>query len=914
VSDRFDPGGWGRTREFDPVPPRPKFMKTPAIDLEAPGEPTAECAEFRRRIAENDALIRSARLDNGGEIVSLRTRIYTDLIRRWAVEQRDALGYARPFAVVSLGGTGREEVTPCSDRDIGLLFEDDDLDTDPFLLELVRQTRDTTEFRDRFGFSLDLQPRSFGDMTELKEKDLNTFLDMAPILDPQGLADRFRDRIRETVDQFEHFLHVTSQWRRQWESGGKSAEGIRRFDLKNDGLRLFQGGVWTLGGEEFVHSHEIYRRLVAAEPRDLAAYHFLLRVRCWIQLRRPTRGPATALGNHEEDVMTFEDFESLGAWLGPEADERDRFEFGDEVRERLISARRRVIAFARGVIEDALRRGRRIQPDSPIRLGAGGLTHDALEAGATDVDRSHAALTLLHMAQRYELRIDPSELLGTFRNAGDWLLPVPALGGLFRETRGSLADTFEFLSQIPGAEDRLFPGYGKFETSIDERVRKQQTTLRGPLEREKMRWLEGQWREGVRKCDQARLDAEAKRDADHGLADVGYAIEHAMEAGLLPEDWLVAIKLAIKTKRLPLTPDDLAARNDPDRPLQERFSSGFSGVALAEYYPLHFGGAGFGERVLELTRFLIEQRRTIREIANSDLIDDVQVSRLVKSCDGDLERLRALFVFTHADRHAWKSQGELPTLWYKILELYAKARMPETKRLDPDGILRSAGFDDEAVAVLKDFGRHFYEGIYRHRAVQLGAYLVRLKSGSAVKPRVTTYRDRGAEILAVAARDDQGMAAAIAGALWRSGVTVQAAHLFSAANHRLALDFFHLDPVRPGSDPAVPVGPELSRLVEKAITDRLHIDRADEVNLPDVPCRLSLTEYRPGLYLLQATTSEDIGAVIYVLCYKAYRYLRADVHAVATHCGDEVSAVSVYLSLPKRLSLEEARGIVARWG
>src|SRR4051794_33804876 len=94
---------------------------------------------FRQLIAENDALIQSAELDHGREVMAARTAAHTVLAADWAEQQRAVLGYTRPFAVVALGGTGREEVTPCSDLDIAFLF-DDEIEGNPFLLELQRQT------------------------------------------------------------------------------------------------------------------------------------------------------------------------------------------------------------------------------------------------------------------------------------------------------------------------------------------------------------------------------------------------------------------------------------------------------------------------------------------------------------------------------------------------------------------------------------------------------------------------------------------------------------------------------------------------------------------------------------------------------------------------------------------------------
>jgi len=74
-------------------------------------------------------------LGGGREIAAERTAIYTTLVRDWAEEQRQTLGYHKPFAVVALGGTGRAEMAPFSDNDFAFLF-DDALEGNPFLLEL----------------------------------------------------------------------------------------------------------------------------------------------------------------------------------------------------------------------------------------------------------------------------------------------------------------------------------------------------------------------------------------------------------------------------------------------------------------------------------------------------------------------------------------------------------------------------------------------------------------------------------------------------------------------------------------------------------------------------------------------------------------------------------------------------------
>ena len=164
-------------------------------------------AAFQRLIAENNALIRSVELGNGRVMASARTAIYAGLVGEWAAEQRRVFGYDKPFAVVALGGTGRAEMSPCSDNDFAFLF-DDALEGNPFVLELQRQVLHSDQFEKRTGFACQALPFSLDDPANLSGKQLNSFLDMRAVYDPAGLTEVFRERIRSTFDPFEHFLHV----------------------------------------------------------------------------------------------------------------------------------------------------------------------------------------------------------------------------------------------------------------------------------------------------------------------------------------------------------------------------------------------------------------------------------------------------------------------------------------------------------------------------------------------------------------------------------------------------------------------------------------------------------------------------------------------------------------------------------
>src|SRR5208337_3365023 len=114
------------------------------------------------------------------------------------------------------------------------------------------------------------------------------------------------------------------------------------------------------------------------------------------------------------------------------------------------------------------------------------------------------------------------------------------------------------------------------EASLDGRVMTEQRAMRGVLERQKIRTLEQYVQEG-----RARM---ANMVSVSQLSELTQGLSIEVEAALLDADHLAAVKLALKTKRLPLTPQDQALRRDESLPLHERYSTGLSGIPLAHYY------------------------------------------------------------------------------------------------------------------------------------------------------------------------------------------------------------------------------------------------------------------------------------------------------------------------------------------
>jgi hypothetical protein len=851
---------------------------------------------FEHFIAENDALIRRPDLDDGRQIVGARTMIHVELVRHWAATEHQRHGYAKPFAVVALGGTGRGEIAPRSDIDFAFLF-DDALEENDFLGDLQRQVLHTDAFFDSYGFRFEPLPFNLDDVSTLAGTQLNSFLDLRPVYDPDNLTERFVERIRATYDPFEHFLFLRNGWLQRWERKAGDAERLDAFDIKHDALRVFQAGIWTLAGREFRHSHEVYAEL--ADPRDLEAYSFLLRLRCLIHTRRPATERAAGPGEHPEDRLAFEDFASFGDWLGLDASDAVRFEFAHEVRERLLAARRRVARFATSVLARELTPGRAVGPDSPLVYRLAGLAHTGSAGCTTTVAKSRVALSLLLAAQHYEVPIDPAEIEATFRDAGDWLTPVPELSALFYEPRGSLAKSFEFLAQFDGALERLFPGYARFETSIDARVMQERSYLRGVMGRKKLEVLEVFVRVGR---DALRQAVGARR-----AAEPGDAVDPRVEAALLGPDELAAVKLALTTKRLPLTEEDVRQRLETALPLYERLASGFSDVPLASYYEPYCEPCGFSEETLRLARFLVANRRAFKERAGLGVNDDLQVEEFAALC-GSEQALRSLFVFTCADRADWETREQEPARWFRIDELYTKAIGRLRPGIDPKQHLRNAGFSPVELAILEDLGPDFFGGVYRPYAVTFGTHLLRLvDDGDTTPPRATLLRSGASRILGVAARDFRGLAASITGELWQRGVNLRQAHLFSARQYGLALDFFHLAPS------IQPVGNELTRAIEVAIRERRHIDDAAATGLPSLELgRTSLLQRRPGFYLLRHETPVDASGLVYALAYRVFRHLRANIFALDAQTTRHGAFVSIYVGLPPGLELDAAQEVVRR--
>ena len=93
-----------------------------------------------RGIEENTRMIAEATLDQGWEIAAHRTAIYTPILREFFEAVIEEVPPNGSIVVYQLGGTGRGEMCPDSDLDLGLIIENID-DDEAFLKHLTSKMR-----------------------------------------------------------------------------------------------------------------------------------------------------------------------------------------------------------------------------------------------------------------------------------------------------------------------------------------------------------------------------------------------------------------------------------------------------------------------------------------------------------------------------------------------------------------------------------------------------------------------------------------------------------------------------------------------------------------------------------------------------------------------------------------------------
>lgn len=385
-----------------------------------------------------------------------------------------------------------------------------------------------------------------------------------------------------------------------------------------------------------------------------------------------------------------------------------------------------------------------------------------------------------------------------------------------------------------------------------------------------------------------------------------------MEAASLDADALAAVKLALKTKRLPLTDDDLASRNDTSRPLYERYSSGISGIPLDDYFKRYVECSGLTAETLALTEFLIRHRRAFREAARIGFNSKAHVARFVDRRQSEAW-LRALYVFTQADQAEWAPADVQPAhraAGFNIRELYVKAMATYHPPVNVAQQLVREGFTPDHLDILEEF-RGVFSGAYGRLSNRFFAHLVDLAEDPNKGPLVRLISDGPSTIIGVAAKDYRGLAASITGGLAAQGIPLLQAHLFSGKRYGLVLDFFHI--VVPDRAEGSEVATQLNTLIrDQHVPGELSENTPSDSSVP-FEGKVSFRRWdNSGRYQLQVETEDQAVGLMHALTSRIYRFLEANIFGLTAYTAGETAYASVYLELPEHLSFPEAAAIVKR--
>ena len=226
--------------------------------------------------------------------------------------------------------------------------------------------------------------------------------------------------------------------------------------------------------------------------------------------------------------------------------------------------------------------------------------------------------------------------------------------------------------------------------------------------------------------------------------------------------------------------------------------------------------------------------------------------------------------------------------------------------LDANKTLNAAGYGAREREILGDFGRDYFSGLYVRHTNQFASHLLRLVDEPEAGPKVELVRDRDCILLGVAARDFRGLAACIAGALYRHHVSLSQAHLFSATKYGLALDFLHL-----AADQPLPR--DLASVVREAVQQHLHIGDIDAASLPTLQGTTQLQAGPGNGCCLRHETTHPAPGLLYAITCKVYHQLGGSIHGLSAYTSKGNSYVTVHLTLPTDLPLHEAQFLVQQY-
>ena len=432
-------------------------------------EELAWVISLRKGLAESDRRIRTAALKDGWDVVHHRGGVIREAMKSFYQQVVHEAPPRGAFAIHALGGTGRQEICPGSDVDIGILVENIE-ENEHFFRHVSQQLGLLAPLVP--GLRNIVKANAVPDLREDEHFDLKSLaslLDGDLLVGDMTLDHRIRRVCRQRAAELGlEFIFAVNQDLRQFDLLYPQPPGdIGGFHVKDGigGLRNFQMTMWLYSFERWIPSAEVYEQVRstrrfdsegAPTPEVLDAVSILFSARCWIEQQRADQRQAGQPRDHKKkhQASLFIDVADMDAFL---------VRFGAEGLTELNRAREIIRSYRHESWDRLLEHGV-VVPDTDglIVWGPSGLR---IEADALFKDATELFYSLYGAQQRFHLPIDRSIKRAARKNVAESLRAEDAGFIKLMVEPGSifpaLKDWFDF-----GVLDKLVPGFHELANQL----------------------------------------------------------------------------------------------------------------------------------------------------------------------------------------------------------------------------------------------------------------------------------------------------------------------------------------------------------------------------------------------------------------------------------------------------------------
>lgn len=536
---------------MDPSTSAEQLGWEPSHDVDLDTEVLRQCqGQVVRGLAKYEHVLKSAAIEDGWQLVSLRSQILIDALQDVLFHVVAKTPPSGDFAIDIRGGTGRRELCPGSDFDLGIVLENVE-ENGIFCRNLNKYVLALQPIFP--GLKLPLY-NSIQDLQNPNQFDLLSLLSM---LDSELLVGEptFYTRVKNICSQRSEDMklnlvfHAMEYFERQGQKYPDTPGTVSQFNVKDGigGLRHFLLTTLSYGFPIKMSSKGVYALTSKSLPgaptqRVIDAVGVLLMARSWIEQ------------THASDP---EHGSTVGSALSHTFGKRDFYDFEDRFGQAglaaLQNARREVLLHQKDFFAHMLNEGIEIPgTDQLLKYAASGIEYTE-QAEFAEVNRKF--FLLFKTAQDFTLPIKRTLYRGLREHVENGLEPHSMfLQVLSSHTR--VAPTLENLNSL-GALPILFP---EFDTLVGG--------LYGPHHRT-----------GDKSKDARALERIANLDAlNNAIVDESHlpkAYFHEIYRDVSSEV-LLAVRLALLLEEVPQSLADAKVGASPNRAYVDRIAGVYS--------------------------------------------------------------------------------------------------------------------------------------------------------------------------------------------------------------------------------------------------------------------------------------------------------------------------------------------------